>query len=184
VLRCNGATWNRVAAAGLAVLLLGSVVGCAKSATSAPKAAGPGTAAGSGPIVPGAKLAAIDLPDPPGAPPKGSWIDAAAIEDGDRRANYEVADTGWVGIDFLDCSLPRVKEAAQQQDSVEHSCVADTTAKINGYPLFNTSDISRTLKVGHLLIITAVAGTAMDKLTVKDLEAFLASIDLAAIAAL
>jgi hypothetical protein len=185
---------NRAAAAAcLAVLLLGSVVGCGKSAAPAPPAAGsgtatgsagPGTAAGNAPVVSGEKLAMIDLPDPHGAPPKGSWTDARPIEDGDRSANYVVGDVGWVGIYFLDCNLPKVKEAVQKPDSVEHSCVADTTAKINGYPLFKTADISRVLKVGHLLLITSIAGTVMDKLTVADLEAFLASMDLAAIAAL
>jgi hypothetical protein len=183
VLRWNGGTWNGAVAAGLVVLLLGSVVGCGEPATPAPTA-GSGTAAGPAPIVSGEKLALIDLPEPHGAPPTGPWSDATAIEDGDRRANYTVGDVGWVGVDFWDCNLPRVKKEAQKPDSVEHSCVADSTAKIQGYPLFETSDISRTLKVGHLLIIAIVAGTAMDKLTVDDLEAFLASIDLAAIAAL
>jgi hypothetical protein len=185
VLRWNSGTRNHVAAAGLAVLLLGGVVGCGKTATPGPTTtAGPGTAAGSAPVVPGAKLAAIDLPDPHGAPPKGSWTDARPIEDGSRQANYLTGDDLWVGIYFLDCNLPKVKEDSVKQDSAEHSCVTDSSAKIKGYPLYNTSDIGRTLKVGHLLIITVVSGTKMDKLTVKDLEAFLASIDLAAIAAL
>jgi hypothetical protein len=194
VLRWNGGAWNRAAAAGLAVLLVGGVVGCGKSATPAPTTAGPGAAgagsaspgaaAGSGSIVPGAKLAAIDLPDPHGAPPKGSWTDARPIEDGLRDANYLVGDDLWVGIAFIDCNLPRSQEEAKKPDTGEHSCVTDSQTKIKGYPVYETSDIARTMKIGHLLILTVVSGTKMDTLTVKDLEAFLASIDVAAIAAI
>jgi hypothetical protein len=188
VLLWNGGTRNRAAAAGLAVLLLGGAAGCGKSAasapTTAPKTAGPGSAADSAPIVSGEKLAWIDLPEPHGAPPKGTWSDVAAIDDGDRRTYYRVGDVGWVFVDFVDCNLPKVKAEAQKPDSVGHICVADTTEKINGYPLFKTSDITRVVKVGHLLLITNVGGTVMDKLTADDLEVFLASLDLAALAAL
>jgi hypothetical protein len=184
MLRWNGATRNRVAAAGLAVLLLGRMVGCGKSATPAPTTAGPGAAAGSGPGVPGAKLAAIDPPDPHGAPPKGSWHDARPIEDGDRSANYETGDVGWVGIYFLDCNLPKVKEAAQKAGFLR--------AHLRRRPDGEDQRLSALQHLRHrphgeggpLLIMTVIAGTAMGKLTVKDLEAFLASIDLAATVAL
>src|SRR5262245_53492239 len=144
VLRWNGGTRNCAVAGGLAVLLLGSVVGCGTSATpaattasaSAPKKAASGKAAAGAPIVSGEKLAWIDLPDPNGAPPKGTWSDATAIEDGDRRTYYRVGDVGWVFVDFVDCNLPRVKAEAQKPDSEGHICVSDTTEKINGYPLY------------------------------------------------
>ncbi|MBO3753186.1 hypothetical protein J5X84_44760 [Streptosporangiaceae bacterium NEAU-GS5] len=188
MLRWNDGTRNRATAAGLAVLLLGSAVGCGKSATKAPTTAATtapsGTAAGSAPIVSGAKLAMIDLPEPHGAPRKGTWSDVAAIDDGDRRTYYRVGDDGWVFLWFLDCNLPKVKAEAHKSDHVQHVCVTDATEKINGYPLFKTSDIRRVVKVGHLLLIADVSGTHMDSLTADDLEAFFASVDLAAIAAL
>ncbi|HSS01404.1 MAG TPA: hypothetical protein VLM79_30300, partial [Kofleriaceae bacterium] len=57
-----------------------------------------GGSVGTGPVVPGAKLAMLDFPAPKGAPPKGSWQDARPIEDGERSANFNEGNDGWMGL--------------------------------------------------------------------------------------
>jgi hypothetical protein len=139
-----------------------------------------GGSVGTGPVVPGAKLAMLDFPVPKGAPPKGSWQDARAIEDGLRSSNFAEGSDIWMGLYISDCNLPQAKEGGQQFKL----CAATPTGKLKNYPLFAPSDIARAVKVGHLIFMVTSSGTHMDKIKGPELEEYLASVDLDSLAKL
>lgn len=145
-----------------------------------PPAAQPPAAVGSGPVVPGAKLEELDFPAPKGAPAKGIWSAATPTEDGNRSANFVDGSDGWMGLHLLDCNLPKAKEGGDDFKP----CTAAPTGKIKNYPLFAPSDVARVVKAGHVLVIATASGLHMDKVKGPELEEFLASVDLDAIAKL
>jgi hypothetical protein len=158
---------------------------------AAPPAAAPPAATGdSDSVVPLAKLAAITLPPPQGAPAGGRWRSAPSptggTGDGDRLANFIDGSDFWVSVRFLDCNLPAVKASASKPtEGGEFTfCFDKPTGKLKDYPLFNAFDTQRVVKVGHLVIIASLGATGETKLKATDLEAFLESLDLAAIAKL
>jgi hypothetical protein len=158
----------------------------------APTPAAPAPAAAdSTSVVPLAKLAAIMLPPPKGAPATGVWATAPSPTggsgDGDRLANFTEGSDYWVSVRFLDCNLPVVKESASKPSAERGAftfCFDPAPAKLKDYPLFNTSETQRVVKVGHLIIIATLGATGETKLKPEDLEAFLESLDLAEIAKL
>jgi hypothetical protein len=136
-----------------------------------------------------AKLVAITLPAPKGAPASGRWRSAPSptggTGDGDRLANFIDGNDYWVSVRFLDCNLPAVKETADKPKRGAFAFCFDTaTGKLKDFPLFTPSDSLRAVKVGHLAIIATLGVTGQTKLTAADLEAFLESLDLAEIAKL
>jgi hypothetical protein len=149
------------------------------AAPATPPAAQP-PAAGGGPVVPAAKLEEIELPTPKGGPAKGIWSAATASDDGDRSTNFVDGSDLWIGVHFLDCNLPKAKEGAVDFKA----CTGAPTGKIKDYPLFAPSDVARVVKAGHILVIATAGATHMDKVKGPELEEFLASVDLDAIAKL
>ena len=146
-----------------------------------PAAAAPaGGSVGTGPVVPGAKLAVLDFPVPKGAPPKGSWQDARPIEDGLRSANFAEGSDIWMGLYITDCNLPAAKDGSEEFKP----CTATPTGKIKSYPLFAPSDIARAVKVGHLIFMVTSSGTHMDKIKGPELEEYLNGVDLDSLAKL
>jgi hypothetical protein len=146
-----------------------------------PAAAAPaGGSVGTGPVVPGAKLEELDFPVPKGAPAKGIWSAARPTEDGLRSANFVEGSDGWMGLYLTDCNLPKAKDGGEEFKP----CTAAPTGKIKNYPLFAPSDIARAVKAGHVIVMVTATGTHMDKIKGPELEEFLNSVDLDAIAKL
>jgi hypothetical protein len=162
----------------------------APAAPATPPAAAPATppaaqapaggSVGTGPVVPGAKLAALDFPAPKFGPPKGTWEDARPIEDGLRSANFVQGDDGSMAIFISDCNLPKAKEGSEEFKP----CTAAPTGKIKNYPLFAPTGISRAVKAGHVVVMVTASGTHMDKVKGPELEEYLNSVDLDEIAKL
>jgi hypothetical protein len=166
-----------------------AAAGSAAPATPPPAAQTPPAppAAGNTSVVPANTLEAINLPPPKGAPAKGIWSAAAASDDGDRSTNFVDGSDVWVGVRFLDCNLPAAKDAANKPEADRGDfkyCLGTPTGKIKDYALFAPHDTRRVVKVGHLIVIADLGVTGETKLKAADLEAFLGSMDLAAIAKL
>lgn len=154
------------------------------TATSTP--AGPGDSAD---VVPVADLLAITLPVPKVVPATGSWVDVppSSSGGGDRLANFVDGNNYWMSVRFVDCNMPAVKRAAagpaDERGDFTH-CFDTTTTKLGNFPLYAENNVRRVVKVGRLLVITGIGLTGQTKLKPADLEAFLTSLDLAAIAKL
>jgi hypothetical protein len=173
----------------------GSGSAAAAPATPPPPPATPPPAppAAAGPPVSGEALAGIQLPKPKGVPDKAMWSQAdtpTGGPDGDRLMNLIEGDNYWMSVRFLDCSLPAVKEAegkAETERGAFAYCFAAPTGKIKDLPLIAPKDASstaRAVKAGRLVIIAGIGVAGEDKLKAADVEAFLGSLDLAAIAKL
>lgn len=141
---------------------------------------------GEGPVIPARSLAMLDLPAVKGFD-GGSWSAVEPEKDGDRRAYYKAADKGVMGVDFIDCNAPKLKEfvsKAPDDRGAFQACFQPATSKLGEYPMIATADNWRTIRVGHLTITATVADMAKDKLKAADVEAWLQSLDLAAISKL
>jgi hypothetical protein len=93
----------------------------------------------------------------------------------------------WVSVRFLDCNLPMVKDTASKPAAERGDftfCFDPPTGKLRDYGMFSPSDSVRVVKVGHLIIIVGLGVVSEGKLTPADLEAFITSLDLAALAKL
>ena len=156
----------------------------AGSGSAAPAADAPKV--GEGPVIPARSLAMLDLPPVKGIE-GGSWSAVEPEKDGDRRAYYKAGDKGIMGVDFIDCNAPKLKEfvsKAPEDRGVFDACFQTATGKLGDYPMVATADNWRTIRVGHLTITATIAETAKDKLKAADVEAWLQSLDLAAISKL
>lgn len=179
-----GATGS-AGSAGSAGAAGSAAAGPAAPAASAPPAAAAPAAGGTG-LVPAATLAAIELPVPKGAPAKGIWSQATPLLDGDRFENFVDGSDYWVSLRFIDCNLPAVKATASKPDTERGDflyCFGQPTGKLKDYPLFSPHDTRRVVKVGHVVVIADLGATGETQLKTADLEAFLASLDLAPLAA-
>jgi len=137
--------------------------------------------------VPSATLEAIKLPVPKGAPEKGMWSSATAGGDGDRSTNFMDGNDLWVSVRFVDCNLPAVKAVASKPAAERGDftfCFDKPTGKLKDYELFSPSDSLRVVKVGHLIIIVGTGVVSEGKITGADLETFIGSLDLPALAKL
>jgi hypothetical protein len=85
-----------------------------------------------------------------------------------------------MGLYLTDCNLPKAKDGGEEFKL----CTAAPTGKIKNYPLYAPSDIARAVKAGHVIVMVTATGTHMDKIKGPELEEFLGSMDLAAIAKL
>jgi hypothetical protein len=57
-------------------------------------------------------------------------------------------------------------------------------AKLKDYPMDDQYDAVRAVKVGHLVVVASIGAKSSGTLKAADLEAFLGSLDLAALAKL
>lgn len=127
------------------------------------------------------KLAGILFNVPAGAPADGAWHEGPANADGMRIANFKAADkTIWYSVHLEDC---RHKDV--QSDAVRAKyCTTEGPGKVKTFSMFSPDDHQRVVKAGSILV-TAVAGAKVwDKVKAADLEAFLNTVDLDAIAKL
>jgi hypothetical protein len=199
----------RVIAAVAAFVAVAALAGCSepsdgpagdRPAPGAPRASGAranagggkgtGDPAGTGDVVSAADLAAIKLPKPPGAPERGDWSQEPSRGDGDRLVTYVYGNEIWMSVRFLDCRLPMVKQyaakPADEQGNIAY-CFKKPTGMLKGYPLLTAEDAEdsfRVIQVGHLTILAGVSTSGEYKLHGADVEAYLESLDLAAIAKL
>lgn len=144
-------------------------------------------AAGGDAVVPSPKLEAINLPPFKGAPAKGMWSSAEAGGDGDRAVNFQDGDAYWVSLRFLDCNLPKVKAVASKPPASTGDfgyCHMKPTGKLGEYDMVAPNDTTRAVRVGHVMIITGVGVAGEGKIKGADLEDYIKSLDLAAIAKL
>jgi hypothetical protein len=156
----------------------------------APTPPAPAAAADSGSVISSATLAGITLPVPKGAPASGMWSQAPEGGEGDRLVNFVAGSDYWVTVRLLDCRIPAVKEVASKsadQRGEFNYCFEPPNSKLKDYPLFTPKDPNdsiRVVKAGHLTIIASLGATGETKLKPADVEAFLGSLDLAALAKL
>jgi hypothetical protein len=184
-----------------AVALLG-IAGCADPAAaptvkntpsasaSAPAPASAGN--GDGALVKGSDLAefTITMPVPKGAPAGGTWRDIIPGEDGRARVYYvDKNDTGYVGVDFIDCRLPSVQEVkdkpGEQGDFA--LCFKKPTKTLKGYPMILPDDPDfafRTLVVNHVYVLVSVFRPFNEMFKAADVEEFLGTLDLDTLAKL
>src|SRR4051812_41151558 len=185
----------RSAAAALTAALL--LAGCSKADdpadTAAPPPSTPPSAAASATpapagtdpadIVKEADLRAFTaaMPAPKGAPQGGIWSEPLPAGPGHEFVNYMKGSQGFVSVQFRDC-----RSAAVQARKDSYSwCFGQPTGKIKGYPMSVLPDPTspaRVLTVNHVTILVDVWVGFDDKFTGKDVEAFIATLDLAGLA--
>jgi hypothetical protein len=183
-----------------AVALLG-IAGCAEpagtpAADNPPSSAAPTSAPagnGGGSLVKGSDLAeyTISMPAPKGAPAGGTWRDIVPGDDGRVSVHYvDNNDTGYVRVDFLDCRLPAVQavkdKAAKDRAGFDH-CFRKPTKTLKGYPMILPDDPDfayRTLVVNHVHVSVSVDRPFDEKFKAADVEEFLGTLDLDALARL
>jgi hypothetical protein len=191
--------------AAVAVAALIAIAGCSsdKADTAAePAAPSPSAAVSSaaapavagGPVLTAAQLTAIKLPKPKFGPAAGQWKDPITPADGERSTEFVVGDDVYVAVLFNDCNLPEAAQYASKQvysRNVFDACFASaaggdqasgTTA--GGAPVWKINEQSRYLRIGHLGIRVAYGNKAPATATGADLETFVKSLDLAALAKL
>lgn len=165
----------------------GSATPMTKPVSADPAPAATANPATPGPVVGWEKLADIQLPVPKGVPEKGMWSAGKATKDGDRLDNFVDGNDYWLSLRMLDCNLPMVQEVASKsadERGVLDACFATPTGKLKDLPLISKNDSMRAVKAGHLVLIASLGAAGETKLKAADLEAFLESLDLAAIAKL
>jgi hypothetical protein len=183
----------RSAAAAVAATALVLLAGCSggddKTDTTAPPASAAASAAASTAAAdPGAAPADIvkeadlrmftaTMPAPKGAPAGGIWSEPLPAGPGHEFVNYLDKDSkGYVSVTFQDCRDPKVQA---KKDAWEW-CFYKPIGKIKGYDLSVNDDPTspiRVLKVNHVTILVNV-WVGFDTFTGKDVEAFIATLDL------
>lgn len=158
-------------------------------AVDAPAAAGsgsaaPAAAAGAMPTGDPAKLdklASILFNVPAGAPADGAWHEGPTNMDGMRIVNFKAADkTIWYGVHLDDC---RLKDTQSNAEYVKY-CTTAGTGKVKTYEMFAPNDQLRVVRAGNILVSAAAGAKVYDKVKAADLEAFLNTVDLDAVAKL
>jgi len=146
---------------------------------------------GEGPVIPALALVKVDLPPFKGgtekATDKAIWSSAEAETDGNRLTNFIEGDKMWVGVQFLDCNLPSLKEYATKPEAdrgIFQACFNKPTGKIKDFPMFASGENMRTVYLGHLTLTVIAAAPQQGKIKGADLEEWLNSVDLAALAKL
>jgi len=134
-----------------------------------------------------AKLAAIALVVPGGAPAGGAWHDAQGAVDGNRLVNFVDGKDYWYTVQFIDCRAKVAKDAAKDpadDRGVFTYCYDAPTGKFKDYPMFAPNEFQRAVKVGNVTVVASIAMNGRAKLKGADLETFLGTLDLAGIAKL
>jgi hypothetical protein len=164
--------------------------GSAAAGSGSAAAAGPVPTVGEGPVVPAKTLFLIDLPAIPGVPEKAVWSPAYAEKDGDRLVNLMEGDKSYVGVHFIDCNMPKMKEFISKSvdDRAEWQyCFQNVPAdapKIKTYPRIMLADETGVaIKVGgHVVVSVDVnQGPAKGKITKEDLAKWLETVDLSSL---
>jgi hypothetical protein len=171
----------------------------ADSASSKPSATATATAAsGSGDTASAAgspaklsEMVKINLPKPPPkAPAGGEWKEVGEVEsDGDRQANYTAADKAiWYSLNILDCRHPKAKEVAAKaagDRGMWQWCFAKPDGKIKDYArLTDDNSLAHGVRAGNIVVVAGPSPTVKDKVGDAEVDQFLGSLDLAAIAKL
>jgi hypothetical protein len=185
----------RSAAAAVAATALVLLAGCSggddKTATTAPPASpAPSAAASSAAAAdPGAGPADIvkeadlrqftaTMPAPKGAPAGGIWSEPLPAGPGHEFVNYlDKGGKGYVSVRFQDCRDPQ----AQAKKDAYGWCSYKPIGKIKGYDLSVNDDPTspvRILKVNHVTILVDVWVGFDETFKGKDVEAFIATLDL------
>ena len=174
--------------------------------TPAPPPAGSAATAGSGSAAPAATgdvalptgdpyklkdLAAISIamPKPPGAPASGNWKDVGDNEsDGYGQLNYVDHDAYWYGVTFLDCRAKVVKDAAAMKPDDRGAlkwCFMQPNDKLKDYPMIKPEKgLTRAVKAGNVCVVVSLGMQGKETLKAADVEAYLNTLDLAAVAKL
>ena len=141
---------------------------------------------GEGPVVPVKPLVMFDLPPVKGAPANASWTSAEAETDGNRYTIFMDGDKPFIGVQFLDCNLPKLKEYATKapaERGIFQACFNKPNGKLKEFPMFSDG-ATRTVWVGHMTLTASVSGPQQGKIMGPDVEAWLNTVDLAALAKL
>jgi hypothetical protein len=161
----------------------GSDSGSAGSGSAAAAPAGDMPKVGEGPVVTAKKLVMFDLPPFKGASANANWTSAEAETDGNRHTIFMDGDKPFVGVQFLDCNLPEMKEYAKKtpdQRGIFDVCFEKPNGKLKEFPMV-AEENSRTVMAGHMTLTVSVAGPQMGKIKGADLEEWLNTVDLAAL---
>ena len=168
------------------------------SASASPKT--PTTAAATGSATPStgsggpaklSELVKINFPTPPPkAPAGGRWKEVGEVEsDGDRQVIYAVGDANyWYMVNVMDCRHPKAKEVEAKTPKERGQwqwCFAKPDGKIKDHPrLTDPNSLGHGVKVGNIVVLASPYPQVQDKVGDADVDAFLGSLDLAAIAKL
>ena len=150
------------------------------------------TAAPSGTPAKLADMLKLTLPSPPPkAPAGGNWVSAGEVEtDGYRQGMYVAADkTNWYSYMVIDCRLQKVKDdgAKKPGDRGPEAlwCLKKADGKIKDNDRLTDPDsLSHGVRAGNLVVVVGPTPNVKDKVNDADVDAFLGSLDLAAIAKL
>ncbi len=159
--------------------------GSAAAGSAAPAADMPKV--GEGPVVPVKSLVMVDLPPFKGASANANWSSAEAETDGNRLTHFMDGDKPFVGVQFLDCNLPALKEyvsKAAGDRGFYQACFDKPNAKIKGFPMVATDENQRRVILGHLVLTVTVTGPQQGKIKGADLEEWLNTVDLDALSKL
>lgn len=140
-----------------------------------------------GGVISAATLESIQLPKPKKAPEKFIWSTPVPARDGTRLVNYTDGKDIWLTVNFADCNSPTAKSVADKpanQRGQYGFCYEKPVGKIKDFPSYGTDDMVRGVKAGHLVIAASIGTAAPQSYTTADVEEFLGSLDLAALAKL
>ena len=150
---------------------------------AAGSAAAPAVVVGEGPVVPAKTLVMLDLPAMKAAD-KATWSSVEAESDGLRKTVLKEGDKSYVGINFFDCNLPKMKEfvnKSEDERSEWQYCFVAPAAdapKVKTYPRMDAKDDEGVaIKVGHVIVHATVFEGAKDKIKKEDLAAYLETVD-------
>lgn len=134
-------------------------------------------------------LAAIAIPKPAGAPASGNWKNIGDNEsDGYGQMNYVDKENYWYGLTFLDCRAKVVKDAAAMKPEERGAlkwCFMQPNATLKDYPMIKPeTGATRAVKAGNVFVLASLGMTGQETLKAADVEAFLNTLDLAAVAKL
>jgi hypothetical protein len=141
---------------------------------------------GEGKLASGKDLVMYDPPPVKGFPADSMWLSSGVTKDGEHFLEYRSGDTKFVQLQFIDCNLPVLKEYAAKPPGERGDykyCFDAPTGELGGYPMWNYEDGRRVVEAGHLVLVLAKRSDGAS-LTDADLEAWLLTNDLAAIASM
>jgi hypothetical protein len=161
------------------------------TATAAARAAGAGSLPPGDPVTEDALLA-IELPNPPRAPASVTSKDlphSATLVSVDR--NFKDGNDIVMGVRLIDCRSQYLRDSLAQNGADYlaggdfKSCVFPGTDELKGHKLDKVNDVRRHLRAGNIAIIVGSgSGPYQKSIAPADLEAYLTSLDLDAIAKL
>ncbi len=140
--------------------------------------------AGGGAVVSADALEAIHLPKPKKLPENGNWLTPNPATPGNRLVNYSDGKSYWLTVHFADCNAPEAKNLPEGRRGEYKYCYEQPTGKVKDYASYCTGNEVRAVKAGHLMVNAMRGAQAPEGYGGADLEEFLGSVDLAALAKL